>query len=72
MTETRKCGPGDGIGGDESVVRISGRFGAHVDSICIHTNKRVSPLLGGEDGAGAYSYEALLGAEIVGFCSLTW
>jgi hypothetical protein len=53
---------------DEFMVRISGRFGAHVDSIRIHTNKRVLPLLGREDGGGVYVYEALPGTEIVGFC----
>jgi hypothetical protein len=53
---------------DEFIVGITGRFGLYVNSIRIHTNKRVSCLLGGEDGADVYAYEALPGTEIVGFC----
>jgi hypothetical protein len=53
---------------DEFIVAISGHFSGQVDSIRIHTNKRVSPLLGGADGGGGYAYEAPSGSEIVGFC----
>jgi hypothetical protein len=52
---------------DEFIISISGQFSAQVDSIRIQTTKKVSPLFGGEGGAGAYIYEAPPGAEIVGF-----
>jgi hypothetical protein len=55
------------LAADEFIVGIRGRFGAQVDSICIITNKQVSPLFGGEGGNGAYIYEASPGSEIVGF-----
>jgi hypothetical protein len=53
---------------DEFIVGISGQFSGQVDSIRIHTNKRVSPLFGGDDSGGDYTYEAPSGSEIVGFC----
>jgi hypothetical protein len=52
---------------DEFIVAVSGRFSECVDSLRIHTNKQVSPLYGGDRGESAYIYEALPGAEIVGF-----
>jgi hypothetical protein len=55
------------LAADEFIVRISGRFGAQVDSMRIHTNKQISPLLGGDGGGGVYLYEVPSGSEIVGF-----
>jgi hypothetical protein len=52
----------------EFIVGISGQFSRQVDSLRIHTNKQVSPLLGGEARGGGYAYEAPSGSEIVGFC----
>jgi predicted flap endonuclease-1-like 5' DNA nuclease len=52
---------------DEYLVGISGRSSQYVDSICFHTNKRVSPAYGGEGGDEAYSFLAAEGSEVVGF-----
>jgi hypothetical protein len=55
------------LAADEFIIGISGQFSTQVDSIRIHTNKQVSPLLGGDGGGGAYTYEAPSGSEIGGF-----
>lgn len=55
------------LAADEFIVGISGHCSAHVDSIRIHTNKQISPLLGGAGAGGDYTYEAASGSEIVGF-----
>ena len=57
---------------DEYITGISGRFGARVDSLRIHTSRgQTSPLFGGgDDGRGGrddYSIEVPPGHEIVGF-----
>lgn len=52
---------------DEYLVGISGRSNQYVDSICFHTNKRVSPTYGGDGGEVAYSFLAAEGSEVVGF-----
>ena len=55
------------LAADEYIVGIGGHCSTQVDSIRIYTNKRVSPLLGGDSGGRAYIYEAPSGSEIVGF-----
>lgn len=55
------------LAADEFIVGISGHYSTQVDSIRIHTNKQISPLLGGDSGGGVYTYETPSGSEIVGF-----
>ena len=55
------------LAADEFIVGISGHCSTQVDSMRIHTNKQISPLLGGDGGGGVYIYEAPSGSEIVGF-----
>jgi hypothetical protein len=55
------------LAADEFIVGIKGQFGTQVDSICITTNKQVSPVFGREGGNVAYLYETSPGSEIVGF-----
>jgi hypothetical protein len=56
---------------DEYITGISGRFGARVDSLRIHTNRQTSILYGGgEGGRGGrddYHIEVPAGHEFVGF-----
>lgn len=52
---------------DEYVTGISGRAGWYVDSIRIHTNRRVSGLYGGSGGDHDFSFEAPPDYEISGF-----
>ena len=52
---------------DERLVGISGRHGWFVDSVKLHTNKRVSESYGGHGGFNEFSFQASSGSEIVGF-----
>ena len=52
---------------DEFIISISGYYDSQINGLRIQTNKQISPLLGSEEGAGIYRYEAPPGAEIVGF-----
>jgi hypothetical protein len=52
---------------DEYIVGISGRFGDHLDSIQIHTNKRNSPLYGGSGGDRDYRIDVERENQAVGF-----
>lgn len=52
----------------EYITGISGKYGTLVDSIQIHTNRRVSRLYGGSGGSADYIYEAPSGWEVAGFC----
>lgn len=51
---------------DEYLTGISGRAGWYVDSLRLHTNKRVSPLYGGPGGERDYVFEAPAGYEVFG------
>lgn len=51
---------------DEYLIGISGRCGWYVDSIRLHTNKRVSESYGGEGGERDYALMAPAGYEIAG------
>jgi predicted flap endonuclease-1-like 5' DNA nuclease len=51
---------------DEYLTGISGYYGWYVDSVCFHTNKRVSPLFGGAGGEREFAFEAPAGHEIGG------
>lgn len=51
----------------EYLVGVSGRSAQYLDSICFHTNKRVSPTYGGEGGDVEYAFLAPEGSEVVGF-----
>jgi predicted flap endonuclease-1-like 5' DNA nuclease len=51
----------------EVLVGISGRSGGYVDSIRIHTNRRVSDSFGGFTGDHEYRFEAPDNSEIAGF-----
>jgi hypothetical protein len=51
----------------EYIAGISGRHGDGIDSIRIHTNRRTSPLYGGNGGTFAYRIEVPPGAQAVGF-----
>ncbi len=51
----------------EHIVGISGRHGDTIDSIRIHTNRRTSPLYGGNKGYFAYRVDVPRGAQAVGF-----
>lgn len=51
---------------DEFLVGISGRSGWYVDSLRLHTNKRVSPKYGGDSGDRDYLFEAPAGYEVFG------
>jgi hypothetical protein len=53
---------------DEYIIGISGRYGTFVDSIIIHTNRRMSRSFGGPGGSAEYIYEAPAGYEVAGFC----
>jgi len=52
----------------EYITGISGKYGNLVDSIQIHTNRRVSQRFGGPGGSADYIYEAPSGWEVAGFC----
>ncbi len=52
---------------DEYIVGLSGRYGNYIDSIRIHTNKRVSPLYGGAGGSQEYRINVAPGNHAVGF-----
>jgi hypothetical protein len=52
---------------DEYVVGISGRFGEYVDSLRIHTNKRTSPMYGGNGGSQDYRIDVERGSQAIGF-----
>jgi hypothetical protein len=52
---------------NEFITGISGRFGATVDSISIHTTRQSSPRFGGGGGNADYHYECPEDCEIVGF-----
>jgi len=52
---------------DEYVVGISGRFGEYVDSLRIHTNKRTSPMYGGNGGDQDYRIDVERGSQAIGF-----
>jgi hypothetical protein len=52
---------------DEYITGISGRYGEHIDSISIQTNKRTSPLFGGSGGSRSYRFEVPRGNQAIGF-----
>ena len=52
---------------DEYIIGIAGRFGDHIDSIRIYTNKKNSPVFGGNGGTDDFGYTAPHGQMIVGF-----
>jgi hypothetical protein len=52
---------------DEYVVGLSGRYDAHIDSLRIHTNKRTSPLFGGNGGTQDYRIDVDAGNQAIGF-----
>lgn len=52
---------------DEYITGLSGRYGSYIDSLCIHTNKRSSPVFGGRGGNRDYSVEIASGNYAVGF-----
>ena len=55
------------LDGGEFITAISGRYGALVASVRIHTNsEQESPLYGGGGGTADYRYEAPDGCEICG------
>jgi hypothetical protein len=60
-------GRGINLAPDEYILGISGRFGDHIDSIRIYTNKITSPVFGGNGGTDVFSYTAPEGQMIVGF-----
>jgi predicted flap endonuclease-1-like 5' DNA nuclease len=51
---------------DEYLTGVSGRCGHFIDSIRIHTNKRVTDSYGGRGGEEEYRFEAAANGEIVG------
>lgn len=51
---------------DEYLTGISGRAGWYIDSLRLHTNKRVSPAYGGAGGERDFSFQAPAGFEIGG------
>ncbi|MEH6579968.1 MAG: jacalin-like lectin [Amphritea sp.] len=51
----------------EYIIGISGRYGQFVDSIRIHTNRRVSPRYGGIGGTHNYRAIARFNTELIGF-----
>ncbi len=52
---------------DEYIVGLSGRYGEYLDSIQIHTNKRTSPLYGGDGGRQDYQVSVPSQNYAVGF-----
>ncbi len=52
---------------DEYIVGISGRYGKYIDSLQIHTNKRISPLYGGRGGDRDFRIDVPSGNYAVGF-----
>jgi predicted flap endonuclease-1-like 5' DNA nuclease len=52
---------------DEYLTGISGRAGWYIDSLRLHTNKRVSPRYGGTGGERDFTFDAPAGYEISGF-----
>jgi hypothetical protein len=68
----RHGGPGGSpnvfrLDSDEYITGISGRYGDQVDSISIQTNKRTSPLLGGNGGKRDYRIGVPPGFQAIGF-----
>jgi hypothetical protein len=55
------------LNSDEYIIGLSGRYGAHIDSLRIHTNKRTSPLFGGSGGAQDYRIDIDTGYQAAGF-----
>jgi len=56
---------------DEYITGISGRYGDNIDSMRIHTNRRVSPLYGGRGGDRDYAVQVPSGMQAVGFAGRT-
>jgi len=52
---------------DEYIIGLSGRYGDHIDSLRIHTNKRISQLFGGRGGDREYRIEVPVRNQAVGF-----
>ncbi len=52
---------------DEYIIGISGRYGDTIDSMCIHTNKRTSPLYGGRGGDRDFRVDVPSGNQATGF-----
>jgi len=52
---------------DEYIIGISGRYGGHVDSLVLHTNKRTSRQYGGRGGDRDYRIEVPMRSQAVGF-----
>jgi hypothetical protein len=52
----------------ETITRVTGRYGASIDSIVFHTSEgRTSKAYGGQGGAAEFIYAAPDGYEIAGF-----
>ncbi len=52
---------------DEYITGISGSSGWYIDELCIHTNKRQSPMYSEGSGSNPFSFMAPEGEEVVGF-----
>jgi hypothetical protein len=52
---------------NEYIVGISGRYGKYIDSLRIHTNRRMSPIYGGAGGGEDYRIDVPSGNQAVGF-----
>jgi hypothetical protein len=52
---------------DEYIIGLSGRYGDHIDSLSILTNKRTSQRLGGRGGDREYRIEVPTRSQAVGF-----
>lgn len=52
---------------DEYIIGLSGRYGDHIDSLQIHTNRRNSQLFGGRGGDRSYRLDVPTGNQTVGF-----
>lgn len=54
------------MGHDEYLTGISGHYGWYIDSLRLHTNRRVSPLYGGHGGEQEFFFTAGEGEEVAG------
>jgi hypothetical protein len=60
-------GAGVSLAPDEYIIGISGRYGDHIESIRIYTNKKTYPPFGGTGGRFEFGYTAPQGQMIAGF-----
>lgn len=54
------------LGQDEYLTGISGHYGWYIDSLRLHTNRRVSPLYGGHGGNQEFYFSVDDGEELIG------